>query len=118
MKSEAFLFTPDSSSKTLSFDDYTLQPTSAVFFVIKDGTNVNLGVGVSSPSKNFGGAVSDNVSKNSDQISTDCMIAKDGSTIKICGRVTPTGFDTVGELSLSFTNYDNTYKVAGIVFGN
>lgn len=117
MKSEAISFTPDAATKTYYFDDDTIVPKSAIFMVMKDGTNVNIGTGLASPGKNFGGAVSDNASKNSDWMNTDCMIAKDGSTIKVQGKISATGFDTAGELHFTFSTYDSTYKVLGMVFG-
>ena len=129
MKSEAFMFTPDGSTKTIYFDDDTLRPKSAIFMVMKDSTNVNSGTGVASKAlepicKNHGGAVSDNTSRCSDWIGTVSILAKDNATTKVSGIVSfneslgTTGFDTAGQLTMSFTAYDTTYKVFGLVFGD
>lgn len=117
MKSEAISFTPDATTKTYYFDDDTIVPKSAIFMVMKDGTNVNIGTGFASPGKNFGGAVSDNATKNSDWMGNACMIAKDGSTVKVQGVIDATGFNTAGELHFTFSAYDSTYKIFGMVFG-
>jgi len=117
MKTEAFAFSADASTKTIVLDDDTLQVKGAVFMVMKDGTNVNIGSGVASPGKNFGGAVSYNTSKSSDQDNSKCMMARDNTTVKVAGSVDADGFDTVGEISMSFSSYDATYRVIGLAFG-
>jgi hypothetical protein len=99
-----------------------MQVKGALFFVAKDGAYVNQGVGVAGMGsddtfRNFGDALSYNTSKSTDQDYTKSIMARDNTTVKVAGVVDDDGFDTVGEVHMTFATYNNTYVVYGLFFG-
>lgn len=117
MKVEVGSFTPASATATIVLDDSTINVKFVHFQVSKNGSNVNFSSGFSDSIKNRSAYATYNASKKSGRSTTYSIYHYDASTLKLAGKIPSTGFDTAGEFTINFDNYDNTYTVDFVVIG-
>lgn len=118
MKVEVGSFTPASSSVTVILDDDTLVIKGLEFKISKTGSNVNFSSGFTDGTTNKAEFTLYDTVKASGRTSSYCIYHKADvsgtATVKLAAI--PTSLDT-GEFTLNFANYDNSYTVDFMAFG-
>jgi len=122
LKFETGSFTPTGQLVTVVLDDGTLSIKGISFRISKDGDNINFGAGSSDSIKNKGEVIFyDGAIKRTAISSTYSILSftnVNGATNRtIAGYVDDDGFDTPGQFTVNFDNFNTGYTVHFDVIG-